>query len=90
MAIKPQVSEAEDAHEQGYIGTTYDPIENEAYTLEGQGEETAKREREATRELRAHWQDASVEGEGEAEPAKPAKSASKSSASSSSSGSSSS
>jgi hypothetical protein len=82
MAIKPQVSTAEDAADTGVIGTTYDPIENEAYTLQGQGEETAKREREATRELRTHWQDASVEEE--AAPAKSSKSTKSTSSSSSS------
>jgi hypothetical protein len=52
---------AEQALEQGYVGTVYDPIENDAYTLQGQGPETAQREREARDTLRKAFQDASVE-----------------------------
>jgi fructose-1,6-bisphosphatase/inositol monophosphatase family enzyme len=61
MAIKPQTFTADDALESGVIGTVYDPIENDAYTVSGQGEDTAAREREARRELRSHFEDASVE-----------------------------
>jgi fructose-1,6-bisphosphatase/inositol monophosphatase family enzyme len=60
MAIKPQTFTADDALESGVIGTVYDPIENDAYTVSGQGEDTAAREREARRELRSHFEDASV------------------------------
>jgi hypothetical protein len=48
MAIKPQTFTADDALESGVIGTVYDPIENDAYTVSGQGEDTAAREREAS------------------------------------------
>lgn len=55
------VSETEDAGaqalEQGYLGTVPDAIENEAYTVEGQGPETAQREREQITQLRAaRWE----------------------------------
>jgi len=41
------VSEAHaEALEKGYHGETPDEIENEAYPIQGQGEETAQRERE--------------------------------------------
>jgi hypothetical protein len=90
MAIKPQVFELDD--DAGVIGTLYDPIPNEAYTVAGQGEETAQAEREATRELRAHWQDRSVEEDksaGSGGKSKSSKSSSSSGSSSSSSSSSS-
>jgi hypothetical protein len=62
MARRPRnVAADEDVLEQGYVGTTFDPIENEAYTLKGQGPETAQREREARSHLRATFQAASVE-----------------------------
>jgi hypothetical protein len=93
MADKQDVSgeAAEQAHARGYLGETYDEIENEAYTVTGQGPETAQREREQRDKLRKKWQDASVEGGGEGEQsAKPAAAKKSSSSSSSSSPSSSS
>lgn len=42
-----------DPFEDGYSGTVPDEIENDAYTLQGQGEETAKREREQIAKLRS-------------------------------------
>jgi hypothetical protein len=54
---------AQQAHEQGYIGDVHDEIENDAYTVQGQGPETAKREREQRRSLRTKFEDASVEGD---------------------------
>lgn len=57
---------AEAAFEQGYMGTIHDPIENDAYTLQGQGPETARREREAREQLRGDRIKASRdEGDGE-------------------------
>jgi hypothetical protein len=35
--IKPQVYTVEDAEDSGVIGTILDPIENEAYTVQGAG-----------------------------------------------------
>lgn len=46
-----------EALEQGYMGAVPDEIENEAYTVEGQGAETARREREQIGALRAaRWE----------------------------------
>jgi hypothetical protein len=42
-----------DPNEIGYAGVVFDEIENEAYTVQGQGKETARREREQTHRLRA-------------------------------------
>jgi fructose-1,6-bisphosphatase/inositol monophosphatase family enzyme len=79
MAIKPQTFTADDALESGVIGTVYDPIENDAYTVSGQGEDTATREREARRELRSHFEDASVETSKTSRKSKPKPSTSSSS-----------
>lgn len=58
---------AADALEQGYMGEVPDEIENEAYTVQGQGPETAKREREQVRKLRNSAYDRSGESESESE-----------------------
>lgn len=68
------------ALEQGYLGEVPDQIENEAYTVTGQGPETAKREREQLHELRAAQVDASQHEE---QPKKASKSSSSSGSSSS-------
>jgi hypothetical protein len=64
MADKQDASgeAAEQAHAQGYLGETHDEIENEAYTVTGQGPETAQREREQRDKLRKKWQDATERG----------------------------
>jgi hypothetical protein len=49
----------EQALAQGYIGQTHDEIENDAYTLQGQGADTARRELEQRGTLRAKFEDAS-------------------------------
>lgn len=84
MADEPKQIPVEDAHKEGVYGTIHDPIENDAYTVQGQGEETAQREREAGDTLRARFK----QGSQEQAPAK--KSSSSKSSPSSSSGSSSS
>ena len=68
------------ALEQGYFGEGPDQIENEAYTVSGQGPKTAKREREQLHELRAAAVEAS---QFEEPPAKASKSSSSSGSSSS-------
>lgn len=75
----------EQAAETGVLGTPPDTIENEAYTLQGQGPETAKREREQREQLRSEQKAASMHEDDDKSSSK-----SKSSSSSKSSGSSSS
>jgi hypothetical protein len=55
MSTEPKQISPEDAQDEGVYGTLHDPIENEAYTLQGQGPETAKREREAHETLRERF-----------------------------------
>jgi hypothetical protein len=43
----------DEAHEQGFFGGTPDEIDNDEYTVAGQGEDTAAREREQIGRLRA-------------------------------------
>jgi len=43
----------QDPFEVGYAGVVPDEIENEAYTVQGQGKDTAKRERQQVARLRA-------------------------------------
>jgi hypothetical protein len=83
--IKPQVYTVEDAEDSGVIGTILDPIENEAYTVQGQGAETAARERQAKRDLRAHAEDASVDDGSTSKAKKSSRSSSGSSSASSTS-----
>jgi hypothetical protein len=49
---EPKHISVEDAQDEGVYGTLHDTIDNEAYTVSGQGPETAKREREQLHELR--------------------------------------
>jgi hypothetical protein len=59
--IKPQTFTADEALESGVFGTVFDPIPNDAYTVTGQGEDTAAREREVHRDLSAHFANAHIE-----------------------------
>jgi hypothetical protein len=45
--------DAQDPNEVGYAGVVPDEIENDAYTVQGQGKDTAKRERAQVAKLRA-------------------------------------
>jgi hypothetical protein len=49
---EPKHISVEEAQDEGVYGTLHDTIDNEAYTVSGQGPETAKREREQLHELR--------------------------------------
>lgn len=69
----PRVISAEDALDEGVYGTVHDTIENDAYTVQGQGPETAKREREQIAELRQGARERSAEGDAPDEPAPAAK-----------------
>lgn len=51
----------EQAQEQGYIGETPDDLPDEAYTVTGQGPETAEHERTAGLKLRDQQRQASQE-----------------------------
>jgi hypothetical protein len=51
----------EEAHEQGYIGEVAENPPNEAYTVQGQGADTAEAEREAIRDRRREREDATRE-----------------------------
>jgi hypothetical protein len=73
------------ALEQGYIGQPHDEIENDAYTVEGQGADTARRELEQRATLRAKFEDASRHAERAPSRAKSTKSSSTSSSSQSAS-----
>jgi hypothetical protein len=68
------------ALEQGYVGAVPDEIENDAYTVSGQGADTAKREREQLTDLKVK----ALQESGD-ESAAPAAASSSSSSSSSSS-----
>jgi hypothetical protein len=72
------------ALEQGYIGQPHDEIENDAYTLQGQGADTARRELEQRGALRAKFEDASRHAESTSSRAKSTKSSTSSSTSSTS------
>ena len=48
----PKQVSVDDAQDEGVYGTLHDTIENDAYTVQGQGKETAKREREQLHELK--------------------------------------
>ena len=58
-------TEAQTAYEQaletGVLGTTHDELDNDAYTVGGQGEETAAAEREAHERIRSEQRAASTE-----------------------------
>lgn len=77
------MSEQTDPTEQGYLGAVPDTIENDAYTLKGQGADTAKREREQREALRAEQIAASQHEEAAAPAPKTTKSSSSSGSSSS-------
>jgi hypothetical protein len=90
---EPKHISVEEAQDEGVYGTLHDTIDNEAYTVSGQGPETAKREREQLHELRhgqrlasRHEDDASST-QGRSSRSKSPSSSSKSSESSSSGGS---
>jgi hypothetical protein len=53
----------EEAQEHGVLGETRDELPNDAYTVTGQGPETAKAEREARDKLRAQERADSQEGD---------------------------
>jgi hypothetical protein len=53
------ITDPAEALEAGYFGTTHDPIPNDAYTVSGQGPETAAREREVVEQLRSERRAAS-------------------------------
>jgi hypothetical protein len=80
----PKQISAEDAITEGVYGTLHDTIENDAYTVQGQGPETAKREREQIAELRQGARERSSEGDTPAKSSKTSKSSSATSSSSSS------
>jgi hypothetical protein len=59
MSDEPKTGE--DALEAGYFGQVHDPLPNDAYTVTGQGEDTAQAERDAREQLRQKAREASVE-----------------------------
>jgi hypothetical protein len=86
----PRNISVDDALDEGVYGTLHDTIENDAYTVSGQGPETAKREREQLHELRHGQRVSSGSGDdeqsaGRAQSAPSSSSSSKSSSKTSSS-----
>lgn len=61
-AKKAETTPMEEALEKGVLGDSHDDLPNEAYTVSGQGADTAKAEREAHERIRAEQRAASTEG----------------------------
>jgi hypothetical protein len=72
----------DEALEQGAFGALLDPIPNDAYTVTGQGEDTAQRERDVREQLRADRLAASRDPDYGKRPSKRSKTKSSSSSSS--------